>query len=175
MRYVPDWFPGTSFKRVAARWRHNANELVERPYVFVKNQMALAAATGTPYPISYVSSLLDKAESEEDHFVAKWTAAGVYGGGSDTTVSAIYSFFLAMMLYPDVQKKAQEEIDRVTGGERLPEMKDREQLPYVEAILKEVLRWNPVAPMGLPHAASEDGVFRGYFIPKGSILMANIW
>lgn len=46
---------------------------------------------------------------------------------------------------------------------------------FVEAVLKEVLRWNSVAPMGLPHAAVEDGVFRGHFIPKGAILMANIW
>lgn len=58
------------------------------------------------------------------------------------------SFILALVLHPGVQEKAQEEIDRVVGSERLPEFSDRPSLPYVNAILKEVLRWNPVAPLG---------------------------
>ena len=81
-----------------------------------------------------------------------------------------------MCLYPEVQRRAQEEVDRVCGyGERLPGLEDRERMPYVEAVLKETLRWNPVAPMGLPHAASEEGVYEGMRIPKGAIMMANIW
>jgi hypothetical protein len=64
------------------------------------------------------------------------------------TVSAIYSFFLAMTLHPEVQRKAQEEIDRVVGNDRLPSFADRQQLPYVDAIAKEVFRWNAVAPNG---------------------------
>jgi cytochrome P450 len=80
-----------------------------------------------------------------------------------------------MILFPDVQKKAQEEIDRVIGADRLPTTDDRSALPYVEAIVKEVLRWHPVAPMGLPHMSTEDDVFAGHFIPKGSMLFANVW
>jgi hypothetical protein len=64
------------------------------------------------------------------------------------TVASIYSFFLAVMLYPDVQRKAQEEIDRVVGDDRLPTFADRELLPYVDALSKEVMRWNVVAPLG---------------------------
>ena len=53
-----------------------------------------------------------------------------------------------MTLYPEVQRKAQEEIDRVVGTDRLPTFADRENLPYLEALVTEVHRWNPVAPMG---------------------------
>lgn len=80
-----------------------------------------------------------------------------------------------MILFPDVQKKAQEEIDRVVGTNRLPTIADRLALPYIEAVVKEVLRWHPVAPMALPHTSTEEDVIDGYSIPKGSILLANVW
>lgn len=80
-----------------------------------------------------------------------------------------------MMLHPEVQRKAQEEIDRVVGTERLPGVADREKLPYIDAIVNEVLRWNPVAPMGLPHMTTEDDVCEGCLIPKGALLLPNIW
>jgi cytochrome P450 len=65
-------------------------------------------------------------------------------------VCAIECFFLAMTLFPDVQRKAQEEIDRVLGPDQLPKVRDRTRLPYIDAVVKEVLRWHPVAPMGIP-------------------------
>ena len=80
-----------------------------------------------------------------------------------------------MTLFPDVQRKAQEEIDLVLGPGQLPRVRDRTRLPYIDAVVKEVLRWHPVAPMGIPHASSEDDTWEGYFIPKGSLLMPNIW
>jgi hypothetical protein len=111
-------------------------------------------------------------------------------------VSAVYSFFLAMTLHPEVLKMAQKEIDTVVGTDRLPEFSDRENLPYVDALVKEVFRWNSVAPtgifiyivtrillfflmthsvLGVPHRALEDDVYEGYFIPKGSLIIANNW
>jgi cytochrome P450 len=84
-------------------------------------------------------------------------------------------FFLAMTLYPEIQRKAQEEIDRVIGPSRLPGFEDRPHLPYIDAIVKEVLRWHPVAPMGIPHMTTEDDVYEGYLIPKGAYLLPNIW
>jgi cytochrome P450 len=71
-----------------------------------------------------------------------------YMAGSDTTVGAVMAFFLAMLVYPDVQAKAQAEIDRVIGSDRLPEVEDRERLPYVNGIVNESLRWLPIVPMG---------------------------
>lgn len=70
-------------------------------------------------------------------------------GGADTTISNEYAFFLAMVLYPEVQKKAQAEIDAVVGTDRLPTFADQPHLPYVNAIVSETLRWNAVAPVGM--------------------------
>lgn len=80
-----------------------------------------------------------------------------------------------MALFPDVQRKAREEIERVVGQNRLPIMADRINLPYINAVVKEVLRWHPVAPMGLPHMSTVDDNYDNYFIPKGSIILPNIW
>ena len=58
-------------------------------------------------------------------------------------------FLVAMMIYPDVQKRGQAELDSVIGRERLPTFDDRPRLPFVDAVYKEVLRWHPVAPVGV--------------------------
>ena len=80
-----------------------------------------------------------------------------------------------MALHLNVQKKAQEEIDRVVGASRLPELSDCKNLPYINAVVKEVLRWHPVAPMGVAHASSKEDIYHRYVIPKGAILVPNIW
>ena len=85
------------------------------------------------------------------------------------------SFFLAMTVYPEVQRKAREEIDRVIGIHRLPTLADRDSLPYIEAVAKEAFRWHPIAPMGVPHVASRDDVLGEYLIPKGAMMIQNIW
>ncbi|KAI1172680.1 cytochrome P450 [Nemania sp. FL0916] len=111
----------------------------------------------------------------EEVDINKWSAMSLYAAGADTTVSAIACFFLAITLYPETQKRARKEIDEVVGSDRLPATTDRERLPYIDAIVKETLRWHPIAPMGIPHQNTEDDVYEGYLIPKGSMLFANIW
>lgn len=80
-----------------------------------------------------------------------------------------------MTMFPEVQAKAQAEIDRVVGTERLPTLDDRGSLPYVEAIMKETLRWHSVVPTALPHTADEDTIYAGYRIPKDTMIMPNVW
>ncbi|KAG2148109.1 cytochrome P450 [Suillus clintonianus] len=168
---VPEWLPGAGFKRIAREWHETLEEMVAAPYKFVKDQMAAGIA-----PKSFTSNLLEgrTLSAEEDHIV-KWSAASLYSGGADTTVSAIYSFFLAMTLFPDAQKKAQAEIDAVIGPDRLPTFADRDSLPYTEALAKEVLRWNAVVPTAVPHRVIEDDIHDGYYIPKGTLIIPNIW
>ncbi|KAJ7688801.1 cytochrome P450 [Mycena olivaceomarginata] len=91
------------------------------------------------------------------------------------TVSILGSFFLAMAVHPDVQKKAQIEIDTIVGPHRLPEFEDRPSLPFVEALFREVFRWRPVLPLGVAHATTADDIYNGYFIPKGATVISNIW
>jgi cytochrome P450 len=75
-------------------------------------------------------------------------AGNMYTGGADTTVSALGTFFLAMLANPEAQKKAQMEIDSVIETGRLPDFEDEDSLPYVSALVKEVLRWRSVTPIG---------------------------
>ena len=80
-----------------------------------------------------------------------------------------------MAAHPEVQKAAQAEIDAVVGPNRLPDYADQNSLPYVSAVILECLRWRSVVPLSIPHKSTEDDEYRGYFIPKGSIVIANIW
>jgi len=95
--------------------------------------------------------------------------------GADTTVSSLKGFLLALLIFPEVQRTAQAEIDRVIGADRLPTLADRDNLPYIEALLKEVHRWHTVAPMGLTHMADEEFIYEGFRIPTGAYLMPNAW
>ncbi|UKZ80869.1 hypothetical protein TrVFT333_008634 [Trichoderma virens FT-333] len=173
---LPDWFPGTKFKRVAREWKNLLDASADIPYDFVKKQMEKGI-----HQTSYTSRLIDvfksegKEEDDEAVQLIKWTAAVMFAGGADTTTASIVAFVLAMVLNPDVQQKAQEEIDRVIGPDRLPGASDEENLPYVSGVVKESLRFFPVAPMGIPHQAAEEMVFRGYRIPKGAYLRPCVW
>lgn len=80
-----------------------------------------------------------------------------------------------MSLYPDVLKKAQEELDTIVGPHRLPDFSDRNSLVYVNAIIKESLRWQVVLALCVPHCTTDDDEFRGYFIPAGTTLLPATW
>ena len=85
------------------------------------------------------------------------------------------AFFLAIALYPEVQKKAQKELDAVVGTERLPDFSDRPSLPYINAIIKELLRWHPATPLGVPHQIIADDEYSGHLLPGGATVFVNIW
>ena len=90
-------------------------------------------------------------------------------------VATFYTFLLAMAMYPDVQQRAQAELDGVVGQDRLPRLSDRESLPYLNALFNEVLRWQVVAQLAFPHQSIADDEYKGYFIPKGTVILANVW
>ena len=171
VRFLPDWCPGTNFKATAREFRKELYRSAETPYAWVKKQMRDKKAK-----TSFMSQAIEclGTESRMEH-VHQWSAASMYLGGSDTTVAAIMTFFLAMAVFPDIQKKAQEELDRVIGRGRLPLTSDKDSLPYIEAVVKEAHRWHPIAPMALPHCSTEEDSIRGYRIPKGAIILANNW
>ncbi|KAH0342002.1 putative cytochrome P450, partial [Aureobasidium melanogenum] len=105
---------------------------------------------------------------------AAYMAGGLVEAGSETTSSTLNNFVLAMVLFPEAQKKAQEEIDQAVGM-RLPTWEDEANLPYVRALVKEVLRWRPVNKFGMPHCTSDDDWYEGHFIPKNSVVMLSWW
>lgn len=76
-----------------------------------------------------------------------------------------------MSLFPEVQRKAQEELDRVIGPNRLPEFSDFEDLVYIQALVLESLRWNVVLPVGVPHRVIREDEYKGFRIPKGTTII----
>ncbi|KAK5799929.1 hypothetical protein VI817_002141 [Penicillium citrinum] len=107
---------------------------------------------------------------------AAYISGTLLEAGSDTTSSTLYAFVQAMLLFPDVQRRAQEEIDRVVGPDRMPVMDDLENLQYIRGCMKETLRWMPTTILGaVPHAVTEDDEYKGYFIPKGAGVLNNVW
>ncbi|KIJ18530.1 hypothetical protein PAXINDRAFT_70972, partial [Paxillus involutus ATCC 200175] len=172
LKHLPPWFPGASFKRSALISQKCTAEWVEAPFQYVKRSMA----AGTAAPSMVSAALLriqNKAGTEEETVylekAVKEACASAYAAASGTTFSTLFVFILAMVLYPEAQAQAQAEIDSVIGSglPRLPDWEDRPSLPYVDALVKETLRWHPVAPLGIPHATMEDDVYEGYYIPKG--------
>ena len=80
-----------------------------------------------------------------------------------------------MALNPSVTKKAQAELDSVLGGGRLPDFSDQADLPYISAIIKELLRWGCPTPIGVPKRVTEDDIYNGYLVPAGATVVENTW
>jgi len=170
LRYIPSWVPGAGFQKTAKFYARTLNNVVDRAHCFTKGQMTAGSA-----PKSFTKRVLESSDgTPEEEELVKWAAASIYLGGSDTTVSANYAFFLAMTLYPEVQKKAQAEMDTVVGMDRLPTLSDRGSLPYLEAIVAEVLRWNVVGPLTV-RTVDKDEFYGDYHFPAGSNVIFNIW
>jgi len=170
LRYVPEWFPGAGFQKMARLWLPLYPAMVDLPFNFVKQE--IAAGTAEP---SFTARCLQKSLTAEEEDVLKHASGSMLGGGGETTATVVHMYFLAMAQHPHIQKRVWDEIDSVVGRDRLPSFEDRENLPYLEALTKEVLRTHSTVPSGLPHCTTEDDVHDGYFIPKGSIVIANIW
>ncbi|KAJ5797968.1 uncharacterized protein N7503_007264 [Penicillium pulvis] len=99
----------------------------------------------------------------------------VVEGAADTTAAQILTLILAFAKYPHVQEKARQEIDRACPADRPPAFTDFKSLPYINQIVKEGMRWRPVAVTGLPHRVREDDWYEGMFIPKDSTLFIATW
>ncbi|KAG7087487.1 hypothetical protein E1B28_013449 [Marasmius oreades] len=177
LKHVPSCFPGASFKTKAEVWGSFTDQLKDCPWAFLKQSMEEGMAVpcfSTRNLEKFKISCAESGQNSVMEEVIKNCAAVSLTAGADTTVSAVLSFILAMVAYPDVQARAQREINEVVGS-RPPEFSERENLPYIEAILSETLRWNPVTPLAVPHRSVNDDVYDGYLIPGGSTVVANAW
>ncbi|OQU97044.1 hypothetical protein CLAIMM_03047 [Cladophialophora immunda] len=92
--------------------------------------------------------------------------------GSPLSKQELDHFFA---MNPQVQAKAQKELDAVCGTERMPEWSDFAQLPYINCVIKEGMRWRPAAPVGIPHRVAEDDFYEGMLIPKDSTIFIPSW
>ncbi|KAF2501077.1 cytochrome P450 [Lophium mytilinum] len=125
---------------------------------------------------SLMDLVLDQQEKNQfnEHQLA-YLGGTLMEGGSDTSSSIILAILQAMTEYPEVQKKAQAEIDSVVGPDRSPQWADFSKLPYINMIIKEAHRWRPVLPLGVVHGLAEDDHVNGMRLPKNSTVILNVW
>lgn len=172
LKHYPSFMPGGSFRVKAQEWRQLSRMMLEKPFEAVKAQMANGCAE--PCLATWELEHCVQNEVAADEELIRGVCAITYAAGADTTVSGIISMFLAACIHPEFQRKAHQEIDRVVGSSRLPSFTDKEALPYVSCIAWECLRWIPVLPLLLAHTSTEDDVYMGYRIPKGTTVMPNV-
>ncbi|KAF8824083.1 hypothetical protein HHX47_DHR9000549 [Lentinula edodes] len=136
-------------------------------------------ATGTATPsltsvaLGKMDHKLDLAKQEE---LIKTASVTAYAGEQkDPTNGFSGAFILAMLMSPEIQATAHLEIEQALGPGNLPNFGDEASLPYITAVVRETMRHNPVAPLAVPHELTQDDIYKGYFLPKGSLIMANVW
>ncbi|KAI0741780.1 cytochrome P450 [Daedaleopsis nitida] len=177
LQHVPLWMPiaGRQLRELSV-WRGSAHRVKQT--LFSITEKAVEEGVAPPSAVANILREIDgegKDMAAELKEIAKNVAVTAFEGAVDTTYTTIQFFLIAMSLNPAAQKKAQAELDAVVGAYRLPLHKDRPLLPYLNAAIKETIRWHTSGPIAIPHFTNDDLEYRGYFIPKGTTLIPVIW
>ncbi|KAI0768442.1 cytochrome P450 [Irpex lacteus] len=171
-RYWPEWAPGGWFRKTMRESKPYMDEIVFGNYQRVKDEMNSGVARPS-FTSKQLEAIYRGEGGPDDHRALAFAAGMIFAAGYDTTWHSVTMFIACMLLHPEVQRKAQEELDRVVGRGRLPDFSDRESLPYLQCVMYETLRWHPVVPLGLPHQVLVDDEYNGMHIPKGATVIAN--
>ncbi|KAJ7133369.1 cytochrome P450 [Mycena epipterygia] len=166
VKWLPDWLPGLGVKKESLQYTSHIAALPDLPL-----QETRAAMENGSAPNSVAASMIT--DSDLDNDIIRSVTATMYFAGTETTVATFTNFCLAMLKYPEAQRKAQAEIDAVIGDHRLPDFGDEARLPFTSALVKEVGRWRNVTPLAAPHRLIADDVYNGFFLPKESIVFGN--
>ncbi|KAF7346446.1 Cytochrome P450 [Mycena sanguinolenta] len=174
LRHVPAWFPGAGFHQFFKDTVKLVGQMKQAPFDFVKQNMQSGSDRQ-----SVLRELLEhneahggSVEREED---MKDIAGVAYAAAAETTTATLMVSVMALAMHPEVVRKAQAELDAVVGLGSLPGFEHRSELPYCEAVVREIFRWRPITPVAIAHATHEDDVYDGYLIPKGTIILPNVW
>jgi len=173
LRHMPDWLPWIEFPRVAKAAQSVSHAIRNGAQNMVKKKMAEGNALPSMASILLSENTRDDGTIVDEEELAAATAA-LFIGGVDTSVTALMTFVLAMLKYPEVQERARQEISDVVGEHRLPTFEDMERLKYVRAVCTEVLRWQSIVPL-MARFTIEDDEYNGYFIPAGTTVVVNVW
>jgi cytochrome P450 len=157
--------------RIFWRWRTEAARLHDRTMVVYRECCEEALAAECWNWSKEVTRKPDVMQLPWDNVC--YSLGELYVAGIHTTKMVLELFVMVSILYPDVASKAQQELDSVVGADGLPSFHDSESLPYINAIICELLRWRPISPIAVPHAAIQDDEYMGYFIPRGATVIAN--
>lgn len=174
-RHLPDWLVRSRSLKFARDWRWSIRNIHDIPFEAARRDFEKGCAEP-----SFIRTLLQQQRAGSDKEAMEFTlddvkgaAGAVFAAGQDTTWSTLVVYILNVLLHPEIQRKAQTMLDDVVGPDRLPSFADRPNLPYIDYIVQETLRWGPVSPIGVPHRSLADDKYNGMFIPKGSFVYAN--
>ncbi|XP_040290554.1 cytochrome P450 2A13-like [Bufo bufo] len=145
---------------------------------FIREQIESHKKTLNPdAPRDFIDCFLIKANKDNETNGEEFNqenlvvvAFELFTAGTETTSNTLQFSLLLMMQYPHVQEKVQKEIDTIIGSSRMPGMADQSQMHYTNAVVHEIMRYVDIVPMALAHQVSEDTFFRGFMIPKGTIV-----
>ncbi|KAI9457602.1 cytochrome P450 [Lactarius psammicola] len=154
MKHIPSKF--AKWKRTAEEWFRRDSEMFETLVDSVRTKLA----KGIDRPSLSATLIKNQNRNGLDGREMAWLASTLYGAGAETTTSSMYWWMLAMVAFPETQRRAQAELDAVVGRSRVPSFSDLPSLPYLRAMVKEVLRWRSILP--------------GMFIPKGTMCLVNV-
>ncbi|KAJ6449331.1 cytochrome P450 [Mycena sanguinolenta] len=125
---------------------------------------------------SYMEEILTRqAEFGMEREITGYLGGVLIEGGSDTISAFLQSLILALTAYPDAQKKAHDEMDRVVGEHRMPSLEDLDEMPYIRAMILETHRFRPVLPLIVPHSTVTTEEYNGFVIPQGTTIFVNVW
>lgn len=179
--YIADWIPVLDYlPDILAPWRARASKTFDELFEFwgiFSSAIANRLATGDPdTPDCFVKRFLQSPEivnfSEIDR---RMLLSDLLAAGSETTATTLQWFCKAALLYPATVETAQRELDTVVGRDRLPTWDDRLQLPYLQALIKELHRWATPAVLAFYHATSESDEYRGKFVPANTTVIYNTY
>ncbi|KAL1701782.1 cytochrome P450 [Schizophyllum commune] len=187
LRYLPSWCDPTGSTAFVRKLRHSVRDRIS--CVLCANSLAFNRTTlrqrsGSAQP-SFMLSLMQEMEAQDEGEKTlsreriEGLCATAYAGKQiyphTLTFDTLTTFVFAIVNYPEVQERAKAELNAVVGLGRLPELDDRKDLPYVERLVQEVFRIWPSVPLGVPHKSTKDDIYNGMFIPKGSLLIFNVF
>lgn len=173
--HYPENAPFSGFKKTVVEINKEVVKANVVPYEMAKDKIR----DGSARPSLVINAINNSGGLEglsaEDELDIRGLAGILYGAGQETTQATLNSFVMAIVRNPDVQRRAQAAIDAVVPRDRLPNLDDRPKIPYLDALIKELYRWASPLMIAIPHAVIQDDVYDGYFIPKGTNIIASIY
>ncbi|KAG5221647.1 O-methylsterigmatocystin oxidoreductase [Salix suchowensis] len=186
------WMPGAGFKKQAKEWRGLAEKMLNSPFDMANRKIREGAAEPCMMTLELEDWFAKGSPNDNRQTLVKNVAAGAYAAAVDTVSSAESTQFQELTnlahlddVHPLVvfprhgpspgdTRLGKAELDRVIPTDRLPLYSDRSELPIIDYLAWETMRWNPSVNIALAHSVTEDDEYRGYRIPKGTTILANI-
>ncbi|KAI8631713.1 cytochrome P450 [Xylariaceae sp. FL1651] len=168
LRHLPDAL--VPMRRYSKALHRKEYELFVGHYLTAKKKLK----DGTAKPCFCSDLVRAQDQYKFSDGIAGYTSGSLLEAGTDTSAATLTGFLQALLIFPEVLKLGQAEIDRICG-DRMPDLNDVHDLPYIRGCVKESLRWMPTAILGIPHATTRDDEYLGYRIPKSAGVILNVW